>query len=1121
MNHTQLGSFSGALVEQNSHSRDNNWRSHGDLRTPSQQQGNLSFTMSDLSFGGQPTYRTVDKRRAIHETSRHLLESHVVLPQRIQNLLNSLDDLSEVTARIVTGEVAEAIQSPSGILIVAFPSEVNIWPCAGGETNVLRIELPASESPYEADLIHLFLSSNNDNNRDGPPIVSLLAVTYEGSLRYWPSIFDSVNNCYPAIGSSERVLLNSTVATNSRYVAAVEKFEDDSFVITIDNQLYLVSINDTDRPILIKQLQRSGGVLAGLGRMLRWNAPAPTDSIRSIVVQNDPSKSLLFVMTENELQCWSGIEMKSKHDLRSLVSRALSDSLQGYGHQKSYLLDLQLGKKLNTIYVLVGSEAIDYSNQDDDTEVALFSIFQFEIQQPNFELGEQSFFTLPYQPRSDHTLSIFDSPTRLIVVDPDAYIVWPSAVLLTKVPYDDRILDMIEETREQFVGWGKASDRAFVVSSRRGVISISQPSLGTEEKIAIFEPPSILRTAKDDGSKLGALFWKYCRDRRPNFTPRELQEIVDLDAAVQTVSGLIIESFFERQNDNAPRNVVKEVVEKRKKHRRFVEMISHLIKLRPLSQRTFAVLMMNEEKAEVARELQEHYKTVRSTMKDHIPQQIKSWLNSRESTQIGQIMPASIQCLNSLFQGNDPEKLVSLLKYSNEVFNICFSKTLDYIKNTQVPQFVDVIGEEYVPWTAEHHEHMLLEAELTYMIITRLPGGDEILLQQLLSLCDNLLASWLITRKVVSNDFVRSEDIHQEFVKAREKLINLVDALRRTDDAMRLAEKYEYFEYLIAVCDAQGEKERLIDYMRQFREQNFAMTLFDWYLRNGKASKLFELPSEFNRALQEYLKNKGQLSWILDLKLGNFFNAAATLQHLGVHESKFVDERELHLSLSTLGFLAASNGTDYADRELVNNQYLYLARHQRKVFDENKVIDPSTMIHVLLSDAKNPSERGKASEALDILAHSTNILLPNEFAARKEDIWRSALDITSKNIRFSNDSFAAYLHRSPFNVLISYLKKERNPAVKGKVMLQWEHFEDLVSRYITPLQPKWSEIFKDIYRKELDRLYNPKQDDSDNDDEYIDYNDYDFGGDVANGDDDNNDDNNSNDNYDENSMMES
>ena len=30
--------------------------------------------------------------------------------------------------------------------------------------------------------------------------------------------------------------------------------------------------------------------------------------------------------------------------------------------------------------------------------------------------------------------------------------------------------------------------------------------------------------------------------------------------------------------------------------------------------------------------------------------------------------------------GNEPEKLVSLLKYSNEIFNICFSKTLDYIK---------------------------------------------------------------------------------------------------------------------------------------------------------------------------------------------------------------------------------------------------------------------------------------------------------------------------------------------------------------------------------------------------------------------------------------------------------
>jgi len=115
------------------------------------------------------------------------------------------------------------------------------------------------------------------------------------------------------------------------------------------------------------------------------------------------------------------------------------------------------------VYVLVGSDVIDDTTQEDDAEVALFSIFQFEIQQPNFDLGEQSFFTLPYQPRSDQS-SIFDIPTRLVIVDPDAYIIWPSSILLTKgeayifllssefltsslVPYDDRILDLIEEPR--------------------------------------------------------------------------------------------------------------------------------------------------------------------------------------------------------------------------------------------------------------------------------------------------------------------------------------------------------------------------------------------------------------------------------------------------------------------------------------------------------------------------------------------------------------------------------------------------------------------------------------------------------------------------------------------------
>ena len=48
----------------------------------------------------------------------------------------------------------------------------------------------------------------------------------------------------------------------------------------------------------------------------------------------------------------------------------------------------------------------------------------------------------------------------------------------------------------------------------------------------------------------------------------------------------------------------------------------------------------------------------------------------------------------------------------------------------------------------------------------------------------------------------------------------------------------------------------------------------------------------------------------------------------------------------------------------------------------------------------------------------------------------------------------------------------------------------------SPTHPKLGEVFKDIYRKELDRLYNP-QHDSDDDDYDYDYEAYDFSGDAV------------------------
>lgn len=53
-----------------------------------------------------------------------------------------------------------------------------------------------------------------------------------------------------------------------------------------------------------------------------------------------------------------------------------------------------------------------------------------------------------------------------------------------------------------------------------------------------------------------------------------------------------------------------------------------------------------------------------------------------------------------------------------------------------------------------------------------------------------------------------------------------------------LAEKYLDFEILMRICEANNNEDRINEYMRRFKDTDFSEFVYNWYMREGKQSKL-------------------------------------------------------------------------------------------------------------------------------------------------------------------------------------------------------------------------------------------------------------------------------------------
>jgi len=267
-----------------------------------------------------------------------------------------------------------------------------------------------------------------------------------------------------------------------------------------------------DLQLRCRELKRTVGVFKGLSQWLGLRSQNVFSPIRSAFlgqVTSTTSSRDLFVLTEDTLQRWSVPSHGSERLLYEVaLHRAISDFLheeeeRKYGGRIELfvrLLDMQPGPNNDIVYVLVASMIKEVPR--DRLRVITYTIQEVCLHE-NGHITLNSTYHIPFEPTLEpESEDMLLNRVSLLVLNggPSAYVFWPNQILLTKVPQDERPVDVIrfQQKDEYIIGHGppislgqlemnaqnavvslNVTDGALFLSPRYGIIVVSQPGLTT------------------------------------------------------------------------------------------------------------------------------------------------------------------------------------------------------------------------------------------------------------------------------------------------------------------------------------------------------------------------------------------------------------------------------------------------------------------------------------------------------------------------------------------------------------------------------------------------------------------------------------------------------------------
>uniref|UniRef100_A0A8C1NED1 Nucleoporin 133 n=1 Tax=Cyprinus carpio TaxID=7962 RepID=A0A8C1NED1_CYPCA len=998
------------------------------------------------------------------------------LPVKVMEALTMADVDDQISVKV----------EASGWAWMVCGEQLIIWKVS--QTSVAKLsvckdlQLPSSEFAYSADLI----SITSSRPLDSAPIqsVSALAVSPDGSARFWPSLAHDGTYTETSLDFAGNVC---------NYVAAVK---GGSFIVSSYRGHLLRLTPDSSGKLQQRPVQQGQGMLSGIGRRvssLFGIRGQPADITVSTVCSLEET-GCLYSLSSCGLSKWEVDENSETQVLSWSTNQIITDSItDAIWDSESNYSEIKKGVNVSYLdmqYSKAGLVVLAAAWHPGDTPcVAYFCLVTLAesiAPSPDLLTVEVTKYNPPFQ--SEEELQ----KTRVVLPEPSS----PAAYL-----YNEELVftcstgagrgGLAEEKisfsspGDRIRGGGVCAGLPVFFSQNSGLVAVlaresasllpetMEDSLCTSVGTPLETPPKIDSVAQEDKTKLlKQAFLQFCRhdlvgaqSMVDELFPSDGEGSAELDAVVTQIDLDLVDDYpacDPRWAESVPDEgagftltsliLLHQLEDKMKAHRCLMDFLlqtglldrlaSTMVRMSPMATRL--LLCEHAEKLSAAIVLKNHH----AKHPELVNTAILSALKKSNTDILTNLTPADVffrevSQISSIFECLLDEEEKALKEHSDaarwaEVVTVNTIASLHQYEHHSF--FLSASGGAGGVRTVITRQHELILRVAYPHADVELRG---MLSEQLVALLDSLLSGYVaqLTSLRRAGQQERYVTLENEYTQKRSELLAPLLELGQHQWVAALAEKYCDFDILVQLCERTENQSRLQQYMVKFADQNFADFLFRWYMEKGKRGKLLSQPIATHQQLASFLQAHDHLSWLHDI------HAHRTLYSQANMETRYFSKKKTLLALSKLTALASD--MPEAVHHIVEQERFQLHQETlpKQLLDEKQLnpdsmplLSPRNLINLYICDENRGANEYDFKKALDLLEYLEEDRV--DLDALKREIFSKAL---KKDWKESYNAKSAYSARVCFVFvhtgvsLQSYL-----PDVKD--LLQEDELESLKSK---------------------------------------------------------------------------
>eukprot|EP01116_Phalansterium_solitarium_P006672 TRINITY_DN19012_c0_g1_i1.p1 TRINITY_DN19012_c0_g1~~TRINITY_DN19012_c0_g1_i1.p1 ORF type:complete len:980 (+),score=364.96 TRINITY_DN19012_c0_g1_i1:68-3007(+) len=804
------------------------------------------------------------------------------------------------------------------------------------------------------------------------PSAALLAVTPRGEALHWSRLGDA--HCDKAVLSLE---------PNEHAVYTVPAAGGALVGTDLGNLYHGVTWGVARRAGRLARGEAGGGVLSGLGRLLFRRSERPQPVLR--IAASGAAARDIYVLRSESLQKWRA----SQDDVKFVGEAALLDSVRTSLEADEglalvvFLLDVGVSRSGDTAYVLAASAS---AVAKPGTE----RLLSYHLVQVS-DLKPVQISSLKHQPEfQEDDASLLSA--KLVLAEPEAYVVWPSLVLSTKVPEDTRPLDLLDlASRDAIIGSGCLRNRAVVLSLERGVWSIHQTDVAAQQMMHSSDqlsPSDTLSVAfsafvrghvenelvlpfgglsSHDLSRVVVDFSRAILDKRPSSDARWAEQDLgegfslhtqqQLDAKLRTLqlfADFLAHAFAGPGGHTLFASLTDEARQTIELHHQKLQAALRLCLLQSSKEFAEESERVSGPKALLIDAMRACVETVRGHPDWHWAVTATDAFYS-EVSRIEELLLPLGQLVRNVTQATvfaqltaSCQAMLSIVECRN-VGMLC----TPYESGSAERIAPVTVVEEHLRWAFD------------VLVESRPPPGTEAdtLYETLQQLADVVLYVYALAEPQESS-------VESMFAVFRAVAVDFFVTSGREMLALELADQHRHFTALATLC---LQNKRLEDVFLAKYHDEFPKHLFAQYLAQGLSAELLgDVGERYPAELDQFLLEVPQFRWIHRFRAHNpidervYFSEAQQLLSLAMGEKASLSRRKTLLSLGRLAALCAeSQGAHGAALDEIFSQRLFAVRTQQRAGLETPLDDDQTLFDRLLAP---PTSAERIMHAISLAA---------------------------------------------------------------------------------------------------------------------------------------------------------